>query len=158
MTTARSGKRTLGFCGAVASALLFAGCNLALGLDDLKDRPTDAGHRETATADDASATPVDAGTTPADAGPTFSIGGTVTGLDGSSLALVLGDGSIMNKSLEVMSVKDGKFTFTTKRATGTPYRVSYMDAPLTRQCHIDADSGTVGTTDITTVSVVCVPT
>jgi hypothetical protein len=89
------------------------------------------------------------GTTPP--APTYSIGGTVTGLRGSGLALENG-----NTHLPVAS--DGAFTFPDKLTSGTSYSVSVQTQPSspTQACTVTNGGGTLGAANITNITVACV--
>src|SRR3982750_1309458 len=83
--------------------------------------------------------------------PTHTVGGTVTGLRGSGLALQNG-----NTHLPVTS--DSVFTFPDMLAEGTSYSVSVQTQPShpTQACTVSDGSGTVGTANITNVTVTCI--
>jgi uncharacterized membrane protein len=82
------------------------------------------------------------------AAPTFSVGGSVSGLSGT---VVLQDNG--GDSLTVTA--NGPFTFATKLATGAAYSVTVATNPSGQTCTVASGSGTVGTANITSVSVVC---
>jgi hypothetical protein len=81
---------------------------------------------------------------------TYSIGGTVSGLEGTGLALSAG----LNNSVTVNA--DGVFTFPTRLATGTAYTVTVQTQPANQACTVANGTGTVGTANITNVAVTCV--
>jgi hypothetical protein len=85
---------------------------------------------------------------------TFTIGGTVSGLTTGAAVTLLDNGA---DSLKV--TVNGKFTFKTALATGATYAVTVGTQPTGETCTVTAGSGTVGTTNVTTVKVTCkVPT
>jgi hypothetical protein len=81
----------------------------------------------------------------------FSVGGSVSGLAGSGLALQLNDGP----ALEVAS--NGNFTFDERLVSGTSYRVTVSTHPSnpTQVCTVAAGSGTIGNGNVTSVRVTC---
>lgn len=102
---------------------------------------------------DAGAT--DAGTQDAgmrDAGtPTYAISGSVNGLVGRGLVL-------RNNGTDDLTVSDGgTFTFATKLISGAPYDVTVGTQPTTptQSCTVSNGSGTVASTDVSSVSVAC---
>jgi len=80
----------------------------------------------------------------------FTIGGSVSGLAGAGL--VLNDGS---EDLPVSA--DGAFSFPTQLRTGTPFNVTVRGQPTdpSQTCAVANGSGTVGTNDISNISVTC---
>lgn len=85
---------------------------------------------------------------------TFTIGGTVSGLTTGASVTLLDNGT---DSLKVTA--NAKFTFKTALATGATYNVTVGTQPTGETCAVTAGSGTVGTTNVTTVKVMCkVPT
>lgn len=91
----------------------------------------------------------DAGMGPVDAGPLFAIGGTVNGLEGASVTLVL------NSSEFVEVTKDGPFVFPQKVASGPAYLVSVLRTSDGRMCAVQNGEGHVDAADVTNVVVVC---
>ena len=82
--------------------------------------------------------------------PTYTIGGTVSGLiTGRSVTLLDNGGD----SLTVTT--NGTFTFKTALATGAAYKVTVGTQPTGETCTVTGGSGTVGTTNVTTVKVAC---
>ena len=81
----------------------------------------------------------------------FSVGGTVSGLEGTGLALQLNG----DEGLPVAS--DGSFTFATELASGSQYRVNVTSQPSspTQVCTVASGSGTIGSTNVTNVRVNC---
>src|SRR5882672_12280108 len=82
---------------------------------------------------------------------TYSIGGTVTGLTGSGLLLQTNQGDVVAVSAA------GTFTFAIQVGTGAGYTVTVNTQPSApaQDCTVTNGSGTVGTTNITTVAVDC---
>ena len=82
--------------------------------------------------------------------PTYTIGGTVTGLHGSGLALQNG-----NTHLPVAS--DGAFTFPDTLTSGTAYSVSVQTQPSspTQVCAVTNGGGAVAATNVTNIEVTC---
>lgn len=77
------------------------------------------------------------------------IGGTVTGLSGSVTLVDNGRNS------QVVSA-DGTFTFPTRQSQSSPYAVAVLTQAAGQTCTVTNGTGTVGTANITNVSVVCV--
>ena len=87
-----------------------------------------------------------------DAAPSvFTIGGTVTGLAGTGLTLTNG-----TQTLAVSA--NGAFTFPTALAAGTLYSVAVGTQPSapTQKCTISNASGTVGSANVSNITVACV--
>jgi hypothetical protein len=83
---------------------------------------------------------------------TFTIGGTVSGLStGASVTL------LNNRANSLKVTVNGKFTFTTALATGAAYSVTVGTEPTGETCTVTGGSGTVGTSNVTTVAVACTP-
>jgi hypothetical protein len=83
---------------------------------------------------------------------TYTIGGTASGLiTGRSLTLLDNGGSALKVA------KNGAFTFTKALTTGTAYKVTISVQPSGETCTVTNGSGTVGTANVTTVDVACVP-
>ncbi len=80
---------------------------------------------------------------------TLAIGGTVTGLEGASVELVLngGEKSTVNA--------DGPFHFKGLLSPGAPYAVTVGTSPTMHACSIVNGSGTVAQADITNITVAC---
>ena len=92
-------------------------------------------------------------TTPATTTPsTFTIGGSVTGL-GTGLSVTLLD----NGTASTVSA-NGAFTFPTPLATGATYNVTVGTQPSNQVCTVTNGSGTVGSTNVTSIQVACVVT
>ncbi|HZJ55839.1 MAG TPA: hypothetical protein VFD38_16980 [Myxococcaceae bacterium] len=80
---------------------------------------------------------------------TFTVGGSVAGLDGPGLVL-------RNNGSDPLTVDSaGPFTFPTTLPTGSPYAVTVSSQPAGQSCSVSDGSGTVGTANVTGVSVAC---
>jgi hypothetical protein len=81
----------------------------------------------------------------------FTVGGTVSGLAGSGLVLVL------NGSNDLPIASDGNFTFATPLPSGSQYRVRVATQPVnpTQVCTVASGDGTIGSTNINNVRVTC---
>ncbi len=85
-----------------------------------------------------------------DVTPTYSVGGNVSGLTGTGLAL-------QNNGADTLSVTaDGAFTFTTALADGSAYVVTVSSQPTGQSCSVSNGSGTIATADVSNVAVTCV--
>ena len=86
-------------------------------------------------------------------GPTYSVGGSVSGLSGT---VVLQD----NGGDDLSVSANGSFTFATKLASGAAYAVTVKTNPSGQTCSVSNGSGTIGSANVTNVSVTCtsVPT
>ncbi|HSY94967.1 MAG TPA: hypothetical protein VK793_05080 [Steroidobacteraceae bacterium] len=82
---------------------------------------------------------------------TYTIGGTVTGLSGAGLVLQNNAGAGLAVSAP------GAFTFMGGVSTGAAYSVTVATQPPAQQCEVANGSGTVGTANVTTVAVACIP-
>lgn len=85
---------------------------------------------------------------------TFTIGGRVTGLVGTGLIM-------QNNGADNLAISaDGDFTFNTPIASGQTYSVSVLSSPTSpaQQCDVTSPSGTVTTSNVTSVVVNCVRT
>jgi 6-phosphogluconolactonase (cycloisomerase 2 family) len=82
----------------------------------------------------------------------FTIGGTITGLTASGLKLEDNGGDSLTVAANAKT-----FAFVTPIATGAAYAVTVATQPTGETCAVTNGSGTVGTADITTVSIVCTP-
>ncbi len=81
---------------------------------------------------------------------THSIGGTVTGL-GTGLSVVL-----RNNGGDDLTVNaNGSFSFSTTLVSGSPYSVSVFTQPSGQTCLLVNNSGNVGSTDVTNITVNC---
>jgi hypothetical protein len=83
--------------------------------------------------------------------PAVTVGGAVSGLTGSGLALSL------NGSETLPIAADGSFTFTSTVASGGSYNVTVQTQPSspTQTCTVTNGSGTAGASNITNVAVAC---
>jgi hypothetical protein len=79
---------------------------------------------------------------------THTVGGTVSGLAGS-LTLRNNGGNDLNVTA------DGQFAFSTALATGSAFSVTILDQPDDQTCAVNGGTGTVGSADVTSVTVVC---
>lgn len=84
--------------------------------------------------------------------PTYTVGGTVSGLEGTGLALLLNGGS----SLAIAA--DGSFTFPGALASGSAYAVTVGTQPTgpAQTCAVANGGGTIAGANVTDVSVTCV--
>jgi hypothetical protein len=85
---------------------------------------------------------------------TFTVGGRVTGLAGTGLVL-------QNNGADDLAVSaDGEFTFNAPVASGQPYSVTVLSSPTspTQACTVTNPSGTVTTSNVTSVTIDCVRT
>jgi predicted SpoU family rRNA methylase len=84
------------------------------------------------------------------ANPTFIIGGTVSGLNtGASVTL-------LDNATDSLTVStNGAFTFKTALATGAAYNVTVNTQPVGETCTVTGATGTVASSNVTTVSVSC---
>jgi 6-phosphogluconolactonase (cycloisomerase 2 family) len=80
---------------------------------------------------------------------TFTIGGTVSGLSGSGLQLTNNGGNTLSISAS------GSFVFTTPIASGAAYAVAVLTQPSAQTCSVTNGSGTVGSANVTNVTVTC---
>ena len=82
---------------------------------------------------------------------TYTVGGTVTGLTGSGLLLQTNTGDVVTVPAA------GAFTFANQLGGGAAYVVTVKTQPSApaQNCIVTNGSGTVGTTNITTVAVAC---
>jgi len=83
---------------------------------------------------------------------TYTVGGTVSGLGGSGLALSLNGGA----SLPISA--NGAYTFPTAVASGTTYIVTIATQPSapTQLCTVSNGSGTIASANVSNVNVTCV--
>ena len=79
---------------------------------------------------------------------TFTVGGSVSGLSGT---VVLQDNGGDNLSVTA----NGSFTFATSLASGAAYSVTVGTNPSGQTCTVSSGSGTVGTANVTSVTVTC---
>jgi hypothetical protein len=78
----------------------------------------------------------------------YKLGGSVTGLSGTGLKL-------KNGTDTVDVTANGPFTFPTALPTGAPYAVTVSTQPSGQRCTVSAGEGTIGTADVTSVTVNC---
>jgi hypothetical protein len=86
----------------------------------------------------------------------FAVGGTITGLSAAD-SVVLQD----NLSDDLTVTTNGSFTFTTSLAAGAVYSVTVLTQPASpvEVCTVTGGGGTVGTADVTSVTIACaIPT
>ena len=91
-----------------------------------------------------------------DGGDTYSVGATVTGHTGEvSLTLIYGD----DNKTETLKIPTGteKFIFDAKLLANQLFALS-VTAPTGQTCRSSLDQGTIIDTDITDITVICVPT
>lgn len=84
----------------------------------------------------------------------YTVGGTVTGLIGTGLSLSLTAGGTQTVSPSA----DGTFSFPSLVATGTSFTASVTGSPANQLCSAVGTSGTVLTTNVTSIVVTCVNT
>ncbi|HLW84627.1 MAG TPA: hypothetical protein VKR60_05380 [Candidatus Sulfotelmatobacter sp.] len=84
--------------------------------------------------------------------PTFTIGGSVSGLNSGTSVTLLDNGG---DALTVTA--NGTFVFKTKIASGATYSVTVGTEPTGESCAVTNGSGTVGSSNVTNVAVVCSP-
>ncbi len=81
----------------------------------------------------------------------YTVGGSVSGLSGT---VVLEDNGTDDLSLSA----NGPFTFDTALTTGSPYTVSVKTNPTGQTCAVANGSDTIGSADVTNVTVTCMTT
>jgi hypothetical protein len=79
----------------------------------------------------------------------FSVGGKVTRLRGLGLIIQL------NGAEELGLATDGRFTFSTRLPSGSPYEVTIQRQPLLDQCEVRHGSGTITDRNIDNVEIRC---
>jgi hypothetical protein len=79
---------------------------------------------------------------------TYSVGGTVSGLSGTVVLQDNGGDSVTVKA-------NGAFTFTTRLTAETPYAAAVATNPPGQVCTVASGTGSIESTDITTVTVTC---
>jgi hypothetical protein len=83
------------------------------------------------------------------AAPTYAVGGTVSGLTGTGLALE-------NMGIDTLPIAtDGPFTFATELEVGFSYVVTVSTEPTGQTCTVSNGSGTISDADVTDVAVTC---
>ncbi len=80
----------------------------------------------------------------------FTIGGTVAGATGP-IALQNSNGTNLIVS------RDGRFTFGTPMVSSALYNVTVAVPPNSQSCKVTEGSGTVGSSDIGDINVICTP-
>lgn len=81
----------------------------------------------------------------------FSVGGTLTGLPSSGGSVTLQD----NGGNSLTLTGNGSFTFTQPLASGSTYAVTVLTPPANQVCTVTGGSGTIATSNVTTVAVAC---
>lgn len=82
------------------------------------------------------------------AGPSYSVGGTVSGLNGTVI--------LQDNASDTLSVSaDGSFTFGTPVPAGSAYNVTVKNGPSGQTCSVANGTGTIGSSNITNVAVLC---
>lgn len=82
--------------------------------------------------------------------PTFTVGGSAAGLTANESATLLNNGG------DVLSVSsNGTFTFSTGLAAGNSYDVTVQSAPPGVTCTISNGSGTIASSNVTSISLTC---
>jgi hypothetical protein len=79
---------------------------------------------------------------------TYTIGGTVSGLSGGEVRL-------RNGNENLLITTNGPFVFATRVTSGTAYTVTVESSPSGQTCSVASGSGTVGTANVTNVTVTC---
>jgi 6-phosphogluconolactonase (cycloisomerase 2 family) len=85
--------------------------------------------------------------------PTYSIGGSVSGLKSGSTVTLQDNGS---DSLVVAA--NGAFVFNTQLPSAAPYDVTVETQPAGETCTVTGGNSTVGTANVVSVNVSCIPT
>jgi hypothetical protein len=80
---------------------------------------------------------------------TYTIGGTVSGLTGTGLQLQDNGGNTLSVTA------NGSFTFSTKLPSGSTYDVTVSSQPTGQTCTPTNNTGTVGSSNVTSVVVTC---
>jgi hypothetical protein len=88
-----------------------------------------------------------------DAAVTYTVGGTVTGLTGTGLVLENNSGED-----DLIITADGNFSFPRAITSGSPFAVTVRTQPSSpnQRCAVAGGAGTVGSADVTTVTITCV--
>jgi hypothetical protein len=81
----------------------------------------------------------------------FSVGGTLSGLPSAGGSVTLQDNAGNNLTL----TGNGTFTFTQPLASGSTYAVTVLTPPTNEVCTVTGGSGTIGTSNVTSVTVSC---
>ena len=85
----------------------------------------------------------------ANSSQTFTIGGSITGLSGSVALQEAAGGSVQTFTA------NGTFAFSTKLSGRAPYDVTVTSQPTGQTCVVNGGSGTVGTSNVASVTVSC---
>jgi uncharacterized protein YkwD len=80
---------------------------------------------------------------------TYTVGGSINGLNGAA-SLSLNGGAAQSVS------SDGSFVFSSSLASGDSYAVTVVTAPTGETCSVSNGSGTVGSANVTNVTITCV--
>ena len=83
--------------------------------------------------------------------PTYSVGGTVSGLTGTGLALQNNGGDTL-----AVAAAATDFTFVTELEDDVAYAVTVSTQPTGQTCEVTSGSGTIAAADVTNVAVDCV--
>lgn len=85
----------------------------------------------------------------------FTVSGTVRGLTGAGLGLQLNGGAPF--AIAAASGADVPFTAPGSLTTGSPYVISVASEPTNpwQACRVENEAGTIGTSDVTNVGVIC---
>jgi hypothetical protein len=78
----------------------------------------------------------------------YSVGGTISGLDGT-VVLQNSGGDNLSRST------NGAFAFSTRLPTGGNYAITVLTQPAGQSCQVTSGTGTIGTANVTSVSIVC---
>jgi len=78
----------------------------------------------------------------------YAVGGAVSGLTGT---VVLQD----NNGDDLTVATNGVFTFAGKVASGSPYNVTVLTQPIGQTCYVSTGAGTVSSSNVNKVAVVC---
>jgi 6-phosphogluconolactonase (cycloisomerase 2 family) len=83
--------------------------------------------------------------------PSYSIGGSLSGLTAGGLMLSNGGETL------TVAAGSGQFRFPSTRPQGASYNIGLQSQPLGLACAIQRSSGTIGSADVSDISVVCSP-
>lgn len=128
-------------CGGLRRIAILTSCSLMLGLAGCSN-----GRGSVDSGGEGGAPP------PAQpANPTYTVNGTISGLAGSGLVLQL------NGAGDTPITRDGPFAFPNALASGTTYAVTVATQPSNpaQVCSISNGTGTIGSENVTNVTVVC---
>jgi hypothetical protein len=81
--------------------------------------------------------------------PTYTVGGTIAGLTAPGLVLANGNDTV------APAANASSFTFAIKLKSSVSYAVSIRSQPSAQTCAVTNGSGTVGSSNITSISVAC---